>query len=144
MASICQFFAMYGYCSFAERCSFLHRGLSECDRTASAGVQPTVQEVSKLREEVKNLRIEIDRLRKSTDTRLRDAYENQKHLLEMVKDLKEELDVDKATRVSPAGTARPKVEEAKEQIVEEVNEGDLASPAWTPPASCTTRWRGTS
>ena len=45
----------------------------------------------------------------------------------MVKDLKEELDVDKATRVSPAGTARPKVEEAKEQIVEEVNEGDFVT-----------------
>ena len=115
--TMCKFFAMYRRCKFAERCSFLHCGLSECDQTASAGVKPTVQEVSKLREEVKNLRIENERLRKGTDARLRDAYENQKHLLKMVNDLKEELDVDKATRVSPAGTARAKVEEAKEGIV---------------------------
>ena len=76
---MCKFFAMYGRCRFAEKCFFLHCGLSEGDRTASAGVQPTVQEVSELREEVKNLWIEIDRLRKGTDARLCDAYENQKH-----------------------------------------------------------------
>jgi hypothetical protein len=42
----------------------------------------------------------------------------------MIKDLKEQLDVIKAKRVSPAGTARSKVEEAKQQLVEEVNEWD--------------------
>jgi hypothetical protein len=45
----------------------------------------------------------------------------------MVKYMKEELDVEKASRVSPAGTARAEVEEAKEQIVEEVNEGDFVT-----------------
>ena len=57
-----------------------------------------MQGVSELREEVKNLRIEIDRLRKGTDAWLHDVYENQKHLPEMVKNLKEELDVDRVKR----------------------------------------------
>ena len=39
-----------------------------------------------------------------------EAYENQKHLLEMIKDLKEELDVDKVKRASssysPASSAK--------------------------------------
>ena len=55
---------------------------------------------------MKNLRIDIDRLRKGKNARLRDAYKNQKHLLEMVKDLKEALDVDRL------------------KIVEKVNEMD--------------------
>ena len=80
-----------------------------------------MQAVSELREEVKNLRIEIDRLRKETDTWLCDAYKNQKHLLEMVKDLKEELDFNRVKRVFPAVTARSKVEEVTQQIVEEDN-----------------------
>ena len=67
-----------------------------------------MQEVSELREEVKNLRIDIDRLKKRTDACLRDAYVNQKHLLEIIKDLKEEIDVNRVKRVSSAGTARTK------------------------------------
>ena len=73
---ICKFFAMYGCCRFAERCSFLHCGLRERDHTASAALQASTLEVSELREEVKNLRIEINRLRKGTDARLSDAYVN--------------------------------------------------------------------
>ena len=78
-----------------------------------------MQEVSELREEVKNLRMEIERLRKGTDARLSEAYKNQKHLLEMIKDLKEELDVDKVKRASsssPASSARSEVK-ATQQIV---------------------------
>jgi hypothetical protein len=52
------------------------------------------------REEVKKLRIQIEEHREGTSTRLSDAYENQKHLLEMVRDLKEEFEMEKATRVS--------------------------------------------
>ena len=65
-----------------------------------------------------------DNLNCKVNSRLCDAYENQKHLLEMVKDLKEELDVDRVKRVSPAVTARSEVEEVTQQIVEEVNEVD--------------------
>ena len=42
----------------------------------------------------------------------------------MIQDLKEDLDVDRIKRASPAVTTRSKVKEAKQQIVEEVNEGD--------------------
>ena len=58
---------------------------------------------------------------KGTDARHCDAYENQKHLLEMVKDLKEELDVDRVKRASSAVTARSEVEEVTQQIIKEVN-----------------------
>jgi actin-related protein len=86
------------------------------------------------REEVKKLMTQIEKHREGTSTRLSDAYENQKRLLEMVRDLKEEFELDKATRFSHAGTVRP-----KEQTIEEGNEGTswpaLASLAWKPPAS---------
>jgi hypothetical protein len=87
-------------------------------------VQAHTQEVSELREQVKNLRVEvknlsveIDRLGKGTDARLKDAYTNQQHLLGMIKDLKEELDVDKAKRVSP---------EAKVEDRQQIGKGALA------------------
>ena len=84
------------------------------------------------REEVKKLMTQIEKHREGTSTRLSDAYENQKR--EMVRDLKKEFELDKATRFSHAGTVRP-----KEQTIEEGNEGTswpaLASLAWKPPAS---------
>ena len=47
----------------------------------------------------------------------------------MIQDLKEDLDVDRIKRASPAVTTRSKVKEAKQQIAEEVNEGELC---WLP------------
>ena len=61
-------------------------------------VQEIVQMVSELREEVKTLRDEIDRLGKVSDAQFSDHSINQKHLLEMIKDLKEEFDVDRVIR----------------------------------------------
>jgi hypothetical protein len=152
---MCKYYAMYGRCVYAERCSFLHFSFSGGEQTARHGVHAIEQEMYELREEVKNLReevkhmlgmvkdlkeeIDVDRVRKQgndreevkklriqiekhkegTSSRLSDAYENQKRLLEMVRDLKEEFEVEKATRVSHAGTAR-----SKEQTVEEGHEGD--------------------
>ena len=65
--------------------------------------------MSELKEEVKNLRIEVDRLGK--------------HLLGMIKDLKEEIDVDRVrrlendSRAAPAHSTRPAVVDSKQQIV---------------------------
>ena len=119
----CRYYGMYGKCRFAERCSFLHcdgRDQVETEREFQASVEEVAkltQEVSELRDRVKNLRAEIDRLGKGTDARLCDAYTNQKHLLGMIKDLKEELDVDKAKRVFRA--AAPKVKD-RQQIAKRV------------------------
>ena len=60
---------------FAERCSFLHFSFSRHEQTVSTDVQVSEQEVSALREEVKTLRIEVDTMGK--------------HLLGLIKDLKE-------------------------------------------------------
>ena len=94
---------------FAERCSFLHFSFSRRENTASNGDNATEQNMSELKEEVKNLRIEVDRLGK--------------HLLGMIKDLKEEIDVDRVrrlendSRAAPAHSTRPAVVDSKQQIV---------------------------
>jgi hypothetical protein len=120
---VCKYFSNYQRCKFAEQCAYLHHSITIAE-TSSAEVQAHTQEVSELREQVKNLRVEvknlsveIDRLGKGTDARLKDAYTNQQHLLGMIKDLKEELDVDKAKRVSP---------EAKVEDRQQIGKGALA------------------
>jgi hypothetical protein len=91
---------------FAESCSYLHNSFNRGDHTSSDGLHEIVQAVSVLREEVKTLRLEINRL----------LNVNQKRLLEVIKDLKEEFDVDKIkrlgndSRVSLEHMTRPKVE----------------------------------
>ena len=120
------------YGRFAERCSFLHcdgRDQVETEREFQASVEEVAkltQEVSELRDGVKNLRAEIDRLGKGTDARLCDAYTNQKHLLGMIKDLKEELDVDKAKRVFQA--AAPKVKDRQQIAKGAMAVGDEGDP----------------
>ena len=63
--------------------------------------------MSELMEEVKTLRIEVDKLGK--------------YLLGMIKDLKEEIDVDRVrgidSRVPPAQSTSPPVVESRQQIV---------------------------
>jgi hypothetical protein len=162
---MCKYYAAYGRCVYAERCSFLHFSFSGGEQTAGYGVHAIEQEVSELREEMKNLReevkhmlglvkdlkeeIDVDRVkrqdndreevkklrteigkhREGTNSCFRDAYENQKRLLEKVRILREEFEVEKATRVSHAGSTRP-----KEQTVQEGHEGDfvacLGFPCW--------------
>ena len=53
---MCKYYALYGRCVYAERCSFLHFRFSGGEQTASHGVQAIEQEVYELREEVQNLR----------------------------------------------------------------------------------------
>jgi hypothetical protein len=125
---MCKYYAMYGRCMYAERCSFLHFSFSGGEQTAGHGVHAIEEEEVKHmlgmvkdlkeeigvgrvrkqgndREEVKKLRIQIEKHREGTSTHLSDAYENQKRLLEMMRDLKEDFEVEKAMRVSHAGTA---------------------------------------
>ena len=90
---MCKYYALYGRCVYAERCSFLHFRFSGGEQTASHGVQAIEQEVYELREEVQNLRAEV------------------KHMLSLIKDLKEEIDVDRVRKqgnvVTPAHATRP-------------------------------------
>ena len=128
----CRYYGIYRKCRFAERCSFLHcdgRDQVETEREFQASVVEVAkltQEVIELRDEVKNLRVEIDRLGKGTDARLCDAYTNQKHLLGMIKDLKEELDVDKAKRVLQA--AAPMVKDRQQIAKGAMAVGDEGDP----------------
>jgi hypothetical protein len=98
---------------FTERCSYLHYIFSTCGHTANDGLHEIVQAVSPLREEVNTLRLEVDRMVTGTDAQSSDV--NHKHLLEMIKDLKEEFDVDRVrrlgndNRVSLDHMAKPKV-----------------------------------
>ena len=132
---MCKYYAMYGRCVYAERCSFLHFSFSGGEQTAGHGVHAIEQEVYELREEVKNLReevkhmlgmvkdlkeeIDVDRvrkqgndreeeiksllseiirLRKETDTHVNTQNENSKQLFEMIKDIREDLNVERAVR----------------------------------------------
>ena len=95
---MCKYYALYGRCVYAERCSFLHFRFSGGEQTASHGVQAIEQEVYELREEVQNLRVEV------------------KHMLSLIKDLKEEIDVERVRRkqgndnsVTPAHATKPEV-----------------------------------
>jgi hypothetical protein len=95
----CKFYDMYGQCRFAERCSFLH--YNGCDQTANEEFQAIVQEVNKLRQEIETLREENERLRSEANARFKehnDQNENNRRLLEMIKDIKEEVDVDRVIR----------------------------------------------
>ena len=85
---LCKYFSVYGRCMFTNRCSFLHYSFGKGDNNPSIGLQQFTQAVSELREEVRTLRQEVDRL----------GSVNQQHLLEMIKDLKEEIDVDRVMR----------------------------------------------
>ena len=80
---LCKYYAMYGRCVFAERCSFLHYSFSFSRREHPASIEykEIEQNVLELKEEVKTLAMEVDRLGK--------------YLLGMLKDLKEEIDVDR-------------------------------------------------
>jgi hypothetical protein len=73
---MCKNFAVYGRCMFAERCSYLHYSFNRGEQTATSGDKAIEQNVFELKDEVNTLRIEVDRLGK--------------HLLEMIKNLKEE------------------------------------------------------
>ena len=74
---------------FADKCSFLHYSFDRGHHhTASNGLQEIMQAVAKMREEVKTLRLEADGL----------GVVN-KNLLEKIKVLKEEVDVDRVKRV---------------------------------------------
>jgi hypothetical protein len=94
---MCKYYAMYGRCVYAERCSFLHFRFSGGEQTASQEVHAIEQEVYELREEVKHLRVEV------------------KHMLSLIKDLKEEIDVDRVRKqgndngVTPAQATRPEL-----------------------------------
>ena len=60
---LCQYFAVYGWCRFAERCSFLHYNSSRCVHSStSQGLQEVVQAMSELKNEIKTLRLEVDKL----------------------------------------------------------------------------------
>ena len=85
---LCKYFSVYGRCMFANKCSFLHYSFGRGDDNPINGLQEFTQAVSELREEVRTLRQEVDRL----------GSVNQQHLLEMIKDLKGEIDVDRVTR----------------------------------------------
>ena len=82
---------------FAESCSYLHYSFNRGEQTAINEDKAIEQNMS----ELKPLRIEVDRLGK--------------HLLGMIKDLKEEIDVDRVrgvdSRVPPAhSTSLPVVD----------------------------------
>ena len=90
----CRYYDLYGRCKFAEQCSFLHyRGH---DQMTSEAIQATEQEVAALKEEIKSLRSEIVRLRQETDAQFNNQKENNKQLLEMIKDIREDLGVARA------------------------------------------------
>jgi hypothetical protein len=85
---LCKYFSVYGRCMFANKCSFLHYSFGRGDDNPINGLQEFTRAVSELREEVRTLRQEVDRL----------GSVNQQHLLEMIKDLKAEIDVDRVMR----------------------------------------------
>ena len=60
---LCQYFAVYGWCRFAEKCSFLHYNSSRCVHSStSQGLQEVLQAMSELKNEFQTLRLEVDRL----------------------------------------------------------------------------------
>ena len=78
---LCQYFAVYGWCRFGAKCSFLHYSLSNSGHhTASGEVQEVLQTMGELREEVVTLKREVDRL----------CSEN-RHLLEMIEGLERDM-----------------------------------------------------
>ena len=78
---VCQYFAVYGWCRFGAKCSFLHYSLSNSGHhTASGEVQEVLQTMGELREEVVTLKREVDRL----------CSEN-RHLLEMIEGLERDM-----------------------------------------------------
>ena len=85
---LCKYFSAYGRCMFADKCSFLHYSFNRGHHhAASNGLQEIMQAVAEMKEEVKTLRLEVDRLGNVNA-----------NLLEMIKDLKEEVDVDRVKR----------------------------------------------
>ena len=111
---LCMYFSAYGRCMFGDECSFLHYSDSRVDPTASDGLQQVVQAVSELKNEVRNLRLEVDKL----------GNEN-RHLLEKIKDLKEEIDVDRVIRSSPAHVTRPEVDSTSGDNQPEVDHEEI-------------------
>ena len=96
---LCVYFSAYGRCMFGDKCSFLHYSFGRVDHTASDGLQEFVLAVSELKNEVRTLRLEVDKLRNEN-----------RHLLEKTKDLKEEIDVERVIRSSSAHVTRPEVD----------------------------------
>ena len=136
---MCKYYAAYGRCIYAERCSFLHYSFGKGDRTHSNGLQEFTLAVSELREEVRTLRMEVDRL----------GSVNQQHLLELIKDLKGEIDADRVTRqekekvteagfkkvnakLSDAYTNQKRLLERIKDLEEELDEAVRVSPAVNP------------
>ena len=114
---LCNYFSAYGRCMFADKCSFLHYSFNRGHHhTASNGLQEIKQAVAEMREEVKTLRLEVDRLGNVNA-----------NLLEMIKDLKEEVDVDrvkrqgKDSRVSQEHVAKPEADSTSSGIGPEVD-----------------------
>ena len=101
-----------------ESCSYHQYSFNRGEHTASFGLHETVVAVSAPREEVNTLRLEVDRLVRGTDAQSSDV--NHKHLLEMIKDLKEEFDVDRVrrlgndNRVSLDHMTKPKVDSVQQ------------------------------
>ena len=109
---LCNYFSAYGRCMFADKCSFLHYSFNRGHHhAASNGLQEIMQAVAEMKEEVKTLRLEVDRLGNVNA-----------NLLEMIKDLKEEVDVDrvkrlgKDSRVSQEHVSKPEADSTSSGI----------------------------
>ena len=77
------YYAVYGWCRFATKCSFLPYSLSNSKKRDNNGIdemQEIQQTLAELREEVRTLRLEVDRL----------GNEN-RHLLEVVEVLEKDV-----------------------------------------------------
>ena len=71
------------------------------------------------------LRNEIDRLGNASNAQLSDHSMNQRHLLEMIKDLKEEIDEDKANRASSAHVIKPEADSISIGNQPEADHGEI-------------------
>ena len=125
---LCKYFSAYGRCMFGDKCSFLHYNFSRGEHTASDGLQEFVQAVSGLKDEVRTLRLEVDKL----------GNEN-RHLLEMIKDLKEEIDVDRVTRASSAHVTRPEADSTSGDDQPEVDHAEIVQLCGELVAACQQR-----
>jgi hypothetical protein len=98
----CRYYDMYGRCSFAERCSFLHHDGRA--RVESEGFNAVVEDMAKVTEEIETLRMENTRLIALVEAQTREHNDRFTRLLEMIKDIKEEVDVSRV--VSGQGSHR--------------------------------------
>ena len=64
-SELCQYFTIYGWCRFANKCSFLHFSLSigrGGDHTTRDGIQEVVHAMGEVKNEIETLRLEVDML----------------------------------------------------------------------------------